>query len=295
MVFDGRFRDHILPDQLHILNVSFTAPRLRVEFGGCAGNIAHNFALLEGHARPMGAVGNDFGDYRGSLKRRGVDCQDILELDDKHTARAFIVTDLDNNQITAFHPGAMEHCHRCQAPADDGVEIGIIAPESRAGMIAHARQLREARIPFMFDPGQGVPMFSGDELRGMIADADWLVCNDYEARLIMDRTGLDRRALAAETRALIITRGAEGSAIYAGDQTFEIPAVPVEARDPTGCGDAYRAGLIYGILRGLDWNASGRVAALLGAINAEHEGAQNHRFTMDDFRARYRRAFGAAL
>ncbi len=296
MVFHGRFRDHILPDQLHMLNIAFLVPGMRRGFGGCAGNIAYNLGLLGGECYPMGTVGKDFSGYAEWMDSQGIDRRYVTELEDQYTASAFIITDLDDNQITAFHPGAMDLCHLGEVPADRGVRFGVISPEGREGMIAHAGQFVAAGIPYLFDPGQGTPMFDEDELTHFIEESDWLACNEYESSLIVERTGRSLKDLAKSVRALIVTRGKEGSVIYAGGDEIEIPAVaPKRAEDPTGCGDAYRAGLLYGLQNDMDWETTGRVASLMGAIKVESPGTQQHTFTPDEFSDRFRDGFGYAL
>jgi adenosine kinase len=296
MVFQGRFREHILPDQIHILNVSFLVPQLRREFGGCAGNIAYNLRLLGGEPLIMATVGRDFDSYRGRLREWGVPERFIREIPETLTAQAYITTDLDDNQITAFHPGAMDHSHLNGVPKNAGITIGIVSPDGRQGMIDHAGQFAAAGIPFIFDPGQGMPMFGGDELRQFVSQAEWVALNDYESRLLCERTGWTESELAGKTRALIVTRGAEGSTIFVNGQRLEIP--PVKARavvDPTGCGDAYRAGLLFGIMRKLPWEDLGRLASLLGAIKIAHQGTQNHKFTLSSIASDFKAAFGHAL
>ena len=296
MVFHGRFRDHILPDRIHLLNVSFLVPSLRRNFGGCAGNIAYNLALLGGDGSPMATVGHDFAPYANWLKVRGVDLTHIRTVDDEYTAQAFITTDLDDNQITAFHPGAMSQSHLNRVPDGAGISIGVVAPDGREGMVQHAEQFAAAGIPLLFDPGQGLPMFDGPQLLAFVEKSTWIAVNDYEGQLLAERTGLSLAEIAARVRALIVTRGAEGSVILADGCEFQIPAVRPEAVvDPTGCGDAYRAGLIYGLQNGLDWETTGRVASLLGSIKIAHAGTQHHRFTRDEFEQRFRTAFGRAL
>ncbi|HEY8554415.1 MAG TPA: carbohydrate kinase family protein [Burkholderiales bacterium] len=293
MVFRDRFRNHILPDKIHILNVSFQVPQMRREFGGCAGNIAYNLKLLGGEPLPMGTAGSDFGPYAEWLDRCGIDRRYIKILEDEYTAQAFITTDLDDNQITAFHPGAMNRSHEVKVSDARGVRIGMVSPDGREGMIAHAAQFAEAGIPFFFDPGQGMPLFSGEELLRFIDQATWVTLNDYEAQLLQQRTGETLEALCRRVEAIVVTLGAQGSRIYIRERTIEIPVVPArEARDPTGCGDAYRAGLLYGRLNGLDWETSGRIASLLGSIKIAHTGTQNHRFTPDEFWALFRTSFG---
>jgi adenosine kinase len=296
MVFEGRFRDQILADRIHILNVSFLVPSLKRNFGGCAGNIAYNLRLLGEPVAAMGTVGDDFAPYLAWLLEQGVDTRWLRVLPGSWTAQAFITTDLDDNQITAFHPGAMARSEENVVPGEAGIRIGVIAPDGRQGMLEHAAQLSAAGVPWLFDPGQGLPMFDGEELRAFVAGATWVAVNDYEGEMLKERTGLDYAQIAAQVQALIVTRGAQGSLIHADGRVHEIPAAPVAAVvDPTGCGDAYRAGLLYGLLRGLDWDTTGRVAALMGAVKIEKHGTQNHRFTRAEFGARYRAAFGRPL
>jgi adenosine kinase len=296
MVFDGHFKDHILPDRIHMLNVAFLVPALRRNFGGCAGNIAYNLKLLGGEGKVMAAVGVDFGPYRAWMKDCGISTEFIRELSDEYTAQAYITTDADNNQITAFHPGAMNRAHVNRVPRDAGVQLGIVAPENRDGMQQHAEQFAAAGIPFIFDPGQGMTLFNGAELSAFIDKATWVAANDYEASLLCERTGLSLEQIAAKVKALVVTRGSEGSNIYAGGQRHEIPvARPKAVSDPTGCGDAYRAGLLFGLQKGYDWPTIGRIASLMGAIKIEQHGTQNHRFGRDEFAARYRECFGTAF
>ena len=296
MVFPDRFKNHILPEKIHILNVCFMVPELRREFGGCAGNIAYNLKLLEGDPLPMGTVGSDFGPYFEWFDRAGIRRDYITVIDNTLTAQAFITTDLDDNQITAFHPGAMNFSHKNSVLDTMGVTVGLLAPDGREGMIQHAREFVEAGIPFMFDPGQGMPMFSQEDLLQFIEQARWLAVNDYEWQLMQDRTGLSSRDLTERVEALIITRGAEGSSIYTKDHHYVIPTAQARAvKDPTGCGDAYRAGLLYGLMNKLDWETTGRIAALLGAIKIEHHGTQNHRFSRSEFEARYQESFGSRI
>ncbi|HFC53195.1 MAG TPA: carbohydrate kinase family protein [Gammaproteobacteria bacterium] len=296
MVFHDRFRNHILPDKVHILNVSFLVPDMRREFGGCAGNIAYNLKLLGGDPLPMATVGDDFAPYARWFESCGIDQRHIKVIEGSYTGQAFITTDMDDNQITAFHPGAMGMAHQNRVSDAGGVKIGIVSPDGREGMIQHAAQFAEAGIPFIFDPGQGMPMFDGDELLRFVEQATWVALNDYEAQLLQERTGRSLEQLAGMVRAVVVTRGAEGSLVYADGKCIEIPAVEVSpAVDPTGCGDAYRAGLLYGLDNALDWQTTGRVAALMGAIKVQHHGTQNHRFTMDEFAARFQESFGYRL
>jgi adenosine kinase len=296
MVFKDRFRAHILPDKIHMLNVSFLVPELRREFGGCAGNIAYNLALLGERGFPMATVGHDFGAYSEWLRRAGVPQEYLRVIDTEHTAQAFITTDLDDNQITAFHPGAMNASHEQAVPAGQGFRIGMISPDGRQGMIEHAEQFLRAGIPFVFDPGQGMPMFSGEELRRFVDQSTWVTLNDYEWQLLRERTGWNALQVAERVRALVVTRAGEGSQIFTGGRRIDIPPVrPTALVDPTGCGDAYRAGLLYGLLHGLDWETTGRIASLLGSIKIAHRGTQNHSFTMAEFRERFRAEFHVSL
>jgi adenosine kinase len=294
LLFPDRFKQHILPDKLHILNVSFLVPEMRREFGGCAANIAYTLQLLGDTALPMAAAGHDFGPYRERMVRRGMSVEHIKIIDEAFTAQAFITTDLDDNQITAFHPGAMQYAHLNRVgDAGDRVALGIVAPDGRQAMIEHAAQFAAAGIPFIFDPGQGLPMFSGAEIEKFIELATWVAVNDYEWGMVAQKTGLTTAAVAARVEALIVTQGAAGSVIHAGGRVWEIPcAKPRTLVDPTGCGDAYRAGLIHGLLHSLDWQTSGRLASLLGAIKIESRGPQNHAFTREELLRRYSENFG---
>ena len=294
MVFRDRFENHILPDQLHILNVAFLVPDLRREFGGCAGNIAYSLNLLGGAPLIMATVGDDYLPYDERLKKLNLSQQHVRRIPNTFTAQAFITTDLDDNQITAFHPGAMNHSHENHVSEANGVRLGIIAPDGREGMLQHAREFHAAGVPFIFDPGQGLPMFSGEELAGFVNLASYVTVNDYEGRMLEERTGRTLEALAREVKALVVTLGARGSLIMANGRRLEIPSVKPEALvDPTGCGDAYRAGLLYGIAAGLDWPVTGRIASLLGAIKIARRGGQNHQFTPDEIASRYQDAFGS--
>jgi adenosine kinase len=296
MVYPGRFRDHILPEKIHLLNVSFVVPTLRRNFGGCAGNIAYNLHLLGTPGHAMGTVGHDFGPYREWMVGNDMSLRHVQELPDEYTAQAYITTDLDANQLTAFHPGAMTHSNRLQVPSDGGITIGVLAPDGREGMIAHAEQFARAGIPFIFDPGQAMTLFGGPELAAFVEQATWVTVNDYEATLLQERTGLNTGELAARVAAYIVTQGAEGSVVYTNGRRVEIPAVRAESViDPTGCGDAYRAGLVYGLMRGIDWETTGRVASLMGALKIATVGTQNHVFTIDEFKDRFNGTFGYRL
>ena len=296
MVFPDKFKHHILPEQVHILNVSFLVPELRREYGGCAGNIAYNLKLLGGEPLIMATVGKDFTPYAQWLGYCGIKQDCIKVLDDSYTAQAYITTDMDDNQITAFHPGAMSFSHLNTVPRDAGIKLGLVSPDGKDGMLQHAEQFVEAGIPFIFDPGQGMPMFDGAELLHLLEKATWLTLNDYEAQLMQERTGLSPEAMAERVDALIITRGGNGSLIFTGGTVIEIPsAKPHAVLDPTGCGDAYRAGLVFGLLEGLDWATTGRIASLMGAMKVETYGTQNHSFTLAAFKDRYRENFGSSF
>ncbi|MCK5403946.1 MAG: carbohydrate kinase family protein [Desulfobulbaceae bacterium] len=292
MVFQDRFKNHILPDKVHILNVSFLVPEMRREFGGCAGNIAYNLNLLGGNALPMGTVGEDFAPYGQWMEQCGVNQQYVTEVEGAFTAQAFVTTDMDDNQITAFHPGAMNFAHQNKVANAADVSIGIVSPDGREGMIEHAGQFADAGIPFIFDPGQGLPMFNADELLIFIDQATWLTVNDYEWQLIQERTGLNEVQVAERVKALIITRGGEGSIICEGSNRIDIPIAKADTPlDPTGCGDAYRAGLLYGLMNDLDWETTGRLAALMGAIKIEEHGTQNHRPERQEIEDRFKENF----
>ena len=293
MVFEGRFADHILPHQVHILNVSFLVPDMRREFGGCAGNIAYNLKMLGGEPLPMATVGSDAQPYLERLDALGISRRFIRQVEGAYTAQAFITTDMDDNQITAFHPGAMNQSHLNAVPGDGSVRLAIVAPDGRDGMLQHAQQLADHGIPFIFDPGQGMPMFSGEELLWFIQRADYVAVNDYEANLLAEKTGLTLTELSRKVRALIATRGAEGSEIHVGGEALPIPAAPPRRLvDPTGCGDAYRAGLMFGIANCLDWEVTGRLAAVMGSLKIEHSGGQNHAYDRTAIADRFTEAFG---
>lgn len=296
MVFHDKFKNHILPEKIHLLSVSFLVPSMRREFGGCAGNIAYNLKLLGEEPLIMATVGHDFQPYAQWLDCYKISRKYIRELDHQFTGQAYITTDEDDNQITAFHPGAMSFSHENVVPSNDKICIGIVAPDGKEGMQQHAKQFADNKIPFIFDPGQGMPMFNGEELLTLIEQASWLTLNDYEAELMQERTGLDLVQLAEKVEALIITRGGEGSTIYAQGKEICIPSAPVaNLADPTGCGDAYRAGLLYGLMNKLDWEITGRIASLMGAIKIESQGTQNHTFTPNSFKQRYQDAFGSTF
>lgn len=296
MVFQGRFREHILPEQIHMLSVSFLVPQLRREFGGCAGNIAYNLKLLGGEPVIMATVGDDADSYAARLDKLGITRERIRHVKDTLTAQAFITTDLDDNQITAFHPGAMNHSHENRIDGSTNAKLGIVAPDGRDGMVQHVEQLAKARIPFMFDPGQGLPMFSGPELLAMIDQATYLAVNDYEGKMVEEKTGKSLDALAKMVDALVVTHGAQGSTIRAKGQLITIGSVKADnVVDPTGCGDAYRGGLLYGIVNGYDWKTTGQLASLMGALKVAHRGGQNHVITRAQIEQKYREAFGSSF
>ena len=296
MVFHDRFKNHILPEQVHILNVSFLVPELRREYGGCAGNIAYNLKLLGGEALPMATVGQDFAPYAQWMGHCEVSREFIRTVPESYTAQAYITTDMDDNQITAFHPGAMSFSHLNEVPTDRGIKLGIVSPDGKDGMVQHAEQFSSAGIPFIFDPGQGMPMFDGDELKTFLEQANWVTLNDYEAQLMQDRTGLTPEQIAEQVEAMIVTRGGKGSDIYTTKGVVSIPtATPTAVLDPTGCGDAYRAGLLYGLLEGMDWETTGRIASLMGALKIETHGTQNHSITPQAFQDRFAKEFNYRL
>jgi len=293
MVFPDQFKNHILPDKVHMLNVAFLVPELRREFGGCAGNIAYNLKLLGDEPLAMGAVGNDFGPYADWMDKHAISRQHVKVKDGQYTAQAFITTDMDDNQITAFHPGAMNLAHETTTSEAKNIKLAIVAPDGRDGMIQHAQQLADANIPFIFDPGQGLPMFNGEELIQFAEQATYIALNDYEAQLFQDRTELSAEDIVKYVDALIITRGSEGSYVYTNGKRLDIPCAKAERlADPTGCGDAYRAGLIHGIIHGKDWETTGRIASLMGAIKIAHHGTQNHRFSLAEFQDLFEQNFG---
>jgi len=297
MTFEGRFREHILPDQIHMLNVSFLVPGMRREFGGCAGNIAYTLKLLGGDPLVMATVGADAEPYLQYLQQLGIPTTYIRTLPDTFTAQAMITTDLDNNQITAFHPGAMSQSQLSSVlEAVRGTtppKLGIVAPDSREGMLHHAREFAEAGVPFIFDLGQAMPLFGGEDLRQFVELASYVTVNDYEAQVLLSRSGWRSEDVAAKVRAFIVTHGEQGASIYADGRKYSIPAVPAERIvDPTGCGDAFRGGLLYGIENGLDWETTGRLASLMGSIKIAHQGPQNHKPSQEEIRDRFQAAFG---
>ena len=296
MVFRDRFSRHILPEQTHMLSVSFQVADMRREWGGCAGNIAYNLRALGGEPVVMGTLGRDGDTYCKRLEDLGIAQDGVRIFDELYTAQAFIITDLDDNQITAFHPGAMNASDRCRVADVDGVGLGIVAPDGKAGMQAHAADFHTRRIPFVFDPGQGLPLFSPEELASLIRQASYLALNDYEAKLLSERLGLSMGEISERVDALIVTQGGEGSVIHAGGETYLIPPVRATALvDPTGCGDAYRAGLLYGIGAEWDWQRTGQLASVMGSLKIASRGGQNHAVDRDIVARRYREAFGESL
>lgn len=295
MVFDGHFKDHILPDRVHMLNVSFLTPQLKREAGGCAANIAYNLSLLGGEAAILAAVGEDGADYVRQLAGRGIDVSQVMVISALYTPQAFITTDLSDNQITAFHPGAMSEAHQADAASLAPAAWGIVSPNGKQAMLDHARQYVELKIPSIFDPGQGLPMFSGEELRALIHSATALTVNDYEFSLVCDKTGWGEAELAHAAGTLIVTRGAEGSHLYRQDKEREtIKAAPAgTAIDPTGCGDAYRGGLLYGLAEGWDWSRCAMLGSVMGAIKIESQGPQNHAPDRAAIAARFESAYGS--
>jgi adenosine kinase len=295
MVFRDRFGRHILPDKTHMISVSFTVGDMRREWGGCAGNIAYNLKALGGDPVVMATIGDDGAPYRERLAALGVAADGVRAVAGSFTAQAYIITDLEDNQITAFHPGAMGHSHESRVGDVDGVRLGIVAPDGRDGMLRHAAEFRAAKIPFVLDPGQAMTLFSGDELVDMIDAATVVAVNDYEARLIAERTGLAIEEIARRVEALVVTLGAEGSRIHVGGATIHVPAVrPSALVDPTGCGDAHRAALLYGMAQGWDWQKTGRLGSLLGSIKIAARGGQNHAVDRDLVAAMYAKEFGSS-
>ncbi|MCF6319049.1 MAG: carbohydrate kinase family protein [Proteobacteria bacterium] len=293
MVFEDSFANHILPNQIHKLNVSFFVPRMQRVFGGVAGNIAYNLKLMGGEPVPMGTVGMDFEPYREHLKSLNISLAGIITKEQMFTPQAFITTDQDNNQITAFHPGAMSLSYECKVSDHKDIAIGIVGPDGRDGMISHAQGFVDGNIPFIFDPGQAMPLFDGDDLKKFISQATWMAVNDYEYELVYQRTGWDAKEIASHLQALIVTRGEKGSEIYTDGTVYHIPVVEaVQIVDPTGCGDAYRAGLLYGLTHNLGMQTTGKIASLLGSIKIATAGTQKHSFTRNEFDAMFEKEFG---
>ena len=293
MSFGGRFSEALLADQLHKINVAFLVPGIRREFGGCAGNIAYNLKLLNGDPLIMATIGQDSAPYIDRLDKLGISRRCIKLIDSSYTAQAFITTDIDSNQITAFHPGAMAMSHQIKIADAGKVSIAIIAPDGRDGMIEHARDCAAANIPFIFDPGQGLPMFNGEELTHFIELATYVAVNDYEAELLTERTGLSLQQIAERVSALIVTRGEQGAEIFTSDGRLDIPVVKVaDIVDPTGCGDAFRAGMLFGLTRDMDWMTIGRLSSLMGAIKIASQGGQNHAPSVAQIEDRFFQEYG---
>ncbi|RYF74697.1 MAG: carbohydrate kinase family protein [Comamonadaceae bacterium] len=277
MNFEGRFSDQILPTQLHNLNVSFLVPGLRRDFGGCAGNIAYSLNALGGNALPMATIGSDGVDYRNRLTELGIDTRYVREVDGAYTAQAMIMTDRDNNQITAFHPGAMQQAHVTRIDPSADIRLGIVSPDGRDAMLQHAEQFKVAGIPFVFDPGQGLPMFDGDELAQFVEQADWVTVNDYEGKMLSERTGWDWASISRRVRGLVVTLGAEGCELWInGDKRHVPPVVPESVVDPTGCGDAWRGALLFGLERGWDLARCAALGNRVGALKIASRGPQNY-------------------
>lgn len=295
MVFEGHFKDHILPDQVHALSVSFLVPAMRKEYGGCAGNIAYNMRLLGGAPVPVATVGEDAQDYLVRLREQGIETRWVRVAPGSYTAQCFITNDLADNQITAFHPGAMALSAQNDLSEAPGV-WGIVAPDAKDAMFAHAERLHARGVPFIFDLGQAMPLFEAADLERMLDLAQVLTVNDYEAKIVEQRTGRSMADIARTKQAVIVTRGAEGSTLLTGGE--EVTIVPVKAAtvvDPTGCGDAYRAGLLYGLTQDWNWADSCKLASLMGAIKVAHRGPQNHKPSRDEISAQLMAAYGLAL
>ena len=277
MSYDGRFSDRILPDQIHILNLSFIVPTLRRDYGGCAGNIAYALKQLGGNPLPMGTIGSDGSDYVNRFTGMGISTEFIREVHDSYTAQAMIMADQDTNQIAAFHPGAMMHSHTINIAAREDIKLGIIAPDGREGMLQHAEQFKAANIPFIFDPGQNLALFNSTELRHFVDLATWVAVNDYEAKLLCDRTGLSCAELSQRVNGLIVTLGAEGSEVWVqGNKTTAAPVQAAEVVDPTGCGDAFRAAMLFGLEQGWSLERCAELGNRVGAHKIAFQGAQNY-------------------
>ncbi|GJM10331.1 MAG: sugar kinase [Lysobacteraceae bacterium] len=296
MVFPDQFKNHILPDQVHILNVSFLVPKMRREFGGCAGNIAYNLKLLGGEGYPVATVGQDFAPYRERFEALDIPLDRVKVLGHMFTAQAFITTDLDDNQITAFHPGAMGDSHQNDVTTMPKADIGIVAPDGGDGMKQHAEGFAATDTPFIFDPGQAMPLFNGDEFRHFIDLATWVTVNSYESKLLEERTGWSAAEIASRVKAYIVTEGGKGVTVHQGGESFRVPAVDISGiADPTGCGDAFRGGLLFGLMHDYELKKTVQLASLMGGIKIEHEGTQNHAPSRDEIAARFEKQFGDAL
>ena len=293
MVFPERFKDHILPDKVHMLNVSFLVPEMRRQYGGVAGNIAYNLKMLGGDPYPMATVGDDFGPYQRRLESLGISTRYIRHLEGEFTPQAFITTDIDDNQITAFHPGAMQESQLNKVSDAEGITLGIVAPDGREAMLQHSADFERQGIPHIFDPGQAMTLFDGDDLKTFIRQANWVVANDYEFQLIQERTGMCRKEIAEQVEALIITRGGDGSTLITSSGEEHIETVkPTAILDPTGCGDAYRSGLLYGLLNNLDLTTGCRIGSVMGALKVAVQGPQNHVHTLEEIVDHFKQAYG---
>lgn len=295
MVFDDHFKDHIMPDKVHILNISFLVPDLRREFGGCGGNITYNMSLLDNSlAIPVGTVGKDFSPYNAWLDYKQIDRANIKVIDEEFTAQAFITTDLDDNQITAFHPGAMNYSHENNInDIKEKFELAIISPDGHQGMIEHATQLYDANIKFIFDPGQQISVFSSDELKQLISQSTWITLNDYEWHILNKKTDLTEDDLIKQGKTIVVTHGSQPTLIHTEKEVLTIPVAKADhIADPTGCGDAFRAGFIYGLLKEMDLKTCGHIASLMGTIKVESSGTQNHAFSVDEFAEHFEKEFG---
>jgi adenosine kinase len=287
-VFQGKFGDHIVPEATHKISVSFMVDQLRREFGGCAGNIAYSLKLLGGAPVVCATVGNDAAGYRDRMQQLGIGLDGLKTIPEAYTAQAYIMTDLEDNQITSFHAGAMFHSHVNDVAAVPNVALGIVAPDGRDGIFRHARGFASRNVPFIFDPGQAMPAFSGDDLKELIGLADYLTVNDYEAEMITQKTGQPIESFAAGLKGLVVTLGAHGSRIYADGKTLDVPVVPAQSLvDPTGCGDAFRAGLLYGISHHWTLEKSCKLGSLIGSIKISERGGQNHSFSEREIRERF--------
>jgi adenosine kinase len=277
MNFEGRFSQQILPHQLHILNVSFLVPSLRRDFGGCAGNIAYALKRLGGQPLPMATVGSDGADYLARMRDLGISTEFVRQVDDTYTAQAMIMTDMDNNQITAFHPGAMMQAHITRIAARSDIKLGIISPDGRDAMLQHAQQFKAADIPFVFDPGQGLPMFDGKELAAFIDQSTWVTVNDYEGKMLSERTGWSSAEISRRVQGLVVTLGGEGCEVWIDGNKTVVPPVKAEAVvDPTGCGDAWRGALLHGLEQGWSLAKCAELGNRVGAIKIASRGPQNY-------------------
>ncbi len=293
MVFPERFKDHILPDKVHILSVAFLVPEMRREFGGVAGNISYNLKMLGAEPFPMATVGDDFDPYRQRFSDLGISLQYVTQIEGQYTPQAFITTDLDDNQIAAFHPGAMAYSYRNQVKDTEGIRLGLVGPDGKEAMLQHSEQFADRGVPHIFDPGQGMTLFNGDELKHLVDLARWVIVNDYESQLLEERTGFSSQQIAQQVDAYIVTMGADGSVIHTREDQTRVSTPKVsKVVDPTGCGDAYRAGLIYGLLNDMDLATACSIGSLLGAIKIRHMGPQNHRIALDEFQDRFQHNFG---